>query len=164
MDPASLDLSDDLNLAVDAETRSQIAEAARSLVGAPFRHQGRAKATGIDCSGLAIMSGRMVGLPCIEMEADYRRVPSFRDFARSLPSMVIRVPGGLDAVEIGDVLLVGVGRRRLPIHCCVVVGRPESGLFPLDVVHSVEGRGCVLDRVFPDRAANILDVWRYRRV
>ena len=43
-------------------TRSQIAQAARALIGTPFAHQGRIPGIGIDCVGIPLLVGEMFHL------------------------------------------------------------------------------------------------------
>lgn len=42
--------------------RSQITTAARSFLGVPWRHQGRSRASGVDCVGLIYAVGDQLGL------------------------------------------------------------------------------------------------------
>lgn len=51
-----------------------LADAARSLVGVPFRWQGRSATTGVDCAGLVIVAAHQAGIPIIEVaQPDYSR-------------------------------------------------------------------------------------------
>ncbi|MGB3738519.1 MAG: peptidoglycan endopeptidase [Pontixanthobacter sp.] len=96
----------------------RVAEAARALVGAPFKLYGRSHDTGIDCVGVALHALAAVGLPI-------PKLPPYRLRNRDPATLIERVaPNGLlrDApgpVVAGDIVVVRPGPGQA--HCMVAV-------------------------------------------
>lgn len=120
--------------------RAAIVAAARSWLGVPYLHQGRA-AHGLDCVGLLIMVGRAVGL----LPGDW----DMRNYPRAMPPAMLlaqldawleRIESDrLDALAPGDVLVMAarprvwhvgfLGDRQTVIHAWSPAGKViEHGL------------------------------------
>lgn len=52
-----------------------LALAARTYLGVPFRHQGRNPAIGIDCIGLLVLAARDAAMPVDERRVNYSKDP-----------------------------------------------------------------------------------------
>lgn len=94
-------------------TRKQIVDAAMSLYGVRFRHQGRDPLTGVDCVGMLICIGRAIHYPQIFDVEGYRRVPSANVIRTTLNMNCDEIP--LDEVRHGDIYLMRMGGRK-PRH------------------------------------------------
>jgi cell wall-associated NlpC family hydrolase len=98
-------------------TRNEITEAAFSLIGTRFRHQGRDKKTGVDCVGLLVVVGRMVNYPDIVDLTDYRRTPSAETIYETLKTNCDEIP--LSEAGDGDfyqMRLHGIKPRHVAIR------------------------------------------------
>lgn len=124
-------------------TRQQIIDAALSLNGVPFLHQGRSEETGVDCVGLLVLIGRKIGYPEIVDVTDYRRMPK---------EHVVREVIGQNCDEIaiedarpGDFFLIRLIGRRL-CHAAVLISDEmdaEKGVQPMIIHAGGIGRGKV---------------------
>ena len=77
--------------------------AARSYVGVPWRHLGRAR-TGVDCIGLVLLAARDVGVDLPD-PAPYAREPQGTRLLEGILAHAQRV----SEVRVGDVLLFRMG-------------------------------------------------------
>lgn len=68
-------------------------DAARSMLGTKFKHQGRHPKFGLDCAGLAVCSARKCGYPVVDFVA-YDRMPLESDFLATLRRNCVEVPPG----------------------------------------------------------------------
>lgn len=113
-------------------TGTDVYVVARSLVGTPYQHQGRAKDIGIDCIGVPIFVAHKLGLG--EFHAvDYPRIPDGR--IKPLIEQVchdeILQPGVLLLFRIGDA----------PQHCGIVSKYNEG----LGLIHAWDVAGMVVE-------------------
>lgn len=94
-------------------TRAQVIAAARTFLGTPFHHQGRAKGAGVDCIGLIVEAARGAGIE-LRDRIDYPRQP--------IPAELIAdLDANLDRVEplkhkAGDVLVFWIVDEFAPQH------------------------------------------------
>lgn len=98
-------------------TRDEIVNAAMSMNGWRFRHQGRGEANMVDCVGLLVVVGRKVGYEKIYDLQDYRRTPSASELRQLLEANMDEVP--LDDARRGDVYLMrldGIKPRHTSIR------------------------------------------------
>lgn len=97
--------------------RKDVVEAARSMLGVKYTHQGRSAATGVDCVGLLVEVGRLIGYPFEIHDIEvYKRTPQPKVLIDTLRLNMIEIP--VDEVEIGDVWLMTVGGRK-PRHTAI---------------------------------------------
>lgn len=62
---------------IPTDDERQFVQAARGLVGTPFRHQGRVPGVGVDCIGVIIVAAKQVGwLPATFDVTGYAREPT----------------------------------------------------------------------------------------
>lgn len=115
--------------------RSDVLEAARGLLGAPFRHQGRDR-SGIDCIGLIIAVGRAIGVGDRWPELPYHRFPP-EAFVREILGCYLEPLGG--APEPGDVALIRW--RRTANHLAIVT----DGSDPFGLLHAYYVTGTVVE-------------------
>lgn len=93
----------------------QLAQAAASFIGTPFRLNGRSVEAGLDCVGLVAASLTSIGhmaVPPVGYELRNRKIDVFLQSAQA--SGLIEVPGPIRA---GDIVLVapGPGQQHLLI-------------------------------------------------
>lgn len=101
-------------------TGHDIAEAARALIGTPFRHQSRDPEVGLDCVGLVVAAHAAVGIELCG-RTDYPRRPSADELRGMLRSQLREVAVGLPWGP-GDVLLIREGTNRYGRHVAICVG------------------------------------------
>lgn len=101
-----------------AVTRNQIVNAACSLAGVRFRHQGRDAQNGVDCVGLLVVVGHLIGYPHIFDVQGYRRTPSADTIRKTLELNCDEI--SLDEVAKGDIYLMRMGGRK-PRHAAIRV-------------------------------------------
>jgi len=117
-------------------SRSAVAAEARTWIGVPWRHLGRAR-TGVDCVGLVVMICRELGLTDYDLAA-YPREPKGSDFlTHFLVAGGARVPFG--AEREGDLVLFR--EQRFPCHVGVLV----DGRYGPAIVHAHAARRAVLE-------------------
>ncbi len=112
-------------------TRDDVVRAARALRGAPFRHQGRDPATGLDCLGLLeYLACRLWGraLP----ERRYKRKPSGEELLAGLRAELEEIP--LGAAREADVVLINLPRDTEARHVGLLAGGP----YELMLIHAFE--------------------------
>lgn len=68
-------------------------ESARTMLGVPFKHQGRHERAGLDCAGLAVVAATRLGVPVHDFRA-YQRIPEVSDFSATLDMNADKVPRG----------------------------------------------------------------------
>ena len=56
-------------------SRRRIVECARSYLEVPYRHQGRSRRDGVDCSGLIALMCKDLGVPLIDHKGGYSSQP-----------------------------------------------------------------------------------------
>ena len=93
-----------------------IAEQARTWLGTPFVHQGRAKGAGVDCIGLLIGCAREAGLGEYRFAA-YGRLPDPKVLMKEVDQNLIRVRRD---PQPGDALLFRIINE--PMHFGIYVG------------------------------------------
>ncbi len=116
--------------AAPGELADRIVEAARSLLGRPYRHSG-AGLRGFDCSGLTwyLFAEAGIGLP---------RTAEAQSAAGRWVA--------LDELRPGDLVFFGQNRRK-PHHVGLVVSAPGE---PLAMIHASTSRGVVETEVLRD--------------
>lgn len=125
---------------------ADIIEAARSHLGTPYRHQGRAAGAGLDCAGLFVAVCHDLGLQVID-ENGYGRTP----FRGLLEQCIDRQPFlrrvARNDMQAGDVLLMRF--QSDPQHIAFHAGDT--------MIHAYSNVGRVVEH-------RIADVWRARVV
>lgn len=121
-------------------TAAAFIQAARSLVGTPYVHQGRLPGPhgGLDCSGLVLSAGEALGL-VYPPTPPYPRIPSAAQLSEVLRSRCEEADGPAP----GRIVQMVPPRCREPIHLAILT---ET----LGWIHAVWGLGVVEQR-FPPR-------------
>lgn len=123
---------------------SEVVQAARAFLGAPYHHQGRS-AYGMDCAGLIVAAYAALGITLIDLPA-YGREPWRDGLRRCVEDNFQRADR---EVEPGDILLLRV--RREPQHLAIVTDR--------GMIHSYASVGKVvetsLDAFWRDRIVGV---------
>ena len=101
-------------------TGHDIAEAARRLIGVPFRHQGRDPDVGLDCVGVVVVAYDAAGI-ALHGRTDYPRRPSGPELRGMLREQLREVAPGMPWGP-GDVLLIRDDGNRYGLHVAIAVG------------------------------------------
>jgi cell wall-associated NlpC family hydrolase len=124
----------------DAQRDAFIA-AAHTLVGVPFRAQGRPP-RGIDCIGVIVWSLREAGVDVPNDRIDYGKLPARRKLAAELEAAlgapVMRGRVTADKLQPGDVLTMQWGVEEG--HVALVVSHPEG----LGIIHAYANKQKVI--------------------
>lgn len=105
-------------------TRNEIVKAAETMLGLPFLHQGRNPDVGVDCVGLLVVMGRIIGYPDLVDAEAYRRTPSAFVIRDVLQRNCDEIP--LEEVGVGDIYLMRTGGIK-PRHTAIVHSDAEDG-------------------------------------
>ena len=106
-----------------------IVEQARGLLGVKFHHQGRSRATGVDCLGLLVLVAQALqltfeGAPLHARDrTDYGHNPDVGYLRSALERYLTKVDA--DAMQPGDVGLFLVDKR--PQHLAIISDYPVGG-------------------------------------
>lgn len=117
-------------------TRQEIIDAAHSLLGVPFLHQGRNPETGLDCIGLCVEVAKRIGYPEIHDLEAYKRTPSANDLLELLRLNLDEID--LSEVRAGDIYLSKMGGAK-PRHVMIRVSDEldiEKGIQPT-LIHAL---------------------------
>jgi len=134
-------------------TRADLVNAARAAIDTPFRHQGRAAGSGMDCAGLLVHVAAAAGIPHLDMAA-YGRRPKGGMLEQMLDSQpglrrVFRAP------QAGDLLLMRF--RTYPQHVALCAGET--------IIHAWEAPGKVCEHGFTaDWRAKVVRVYEFVEV
>jgi cell wall-associated NlpC family hydrolase len=93
-------------------TGQTIVDAARTMLGVPFHHQGRNRTAGLDCIGLLVEAANLAGIKLRDVVA-YTRRPFDGRLMRELTSQLDEIP--LDEAKVGDVVAVALANKE-PHH------------------------------------------------
>lgn len=127
--------------------------AARSLVGAKWRHRGR-QPHAVDCIGLLVVSGRLAGL-YVEDEKGYGREPwedrlrkgLARRFGPELPP---------SSAQAGDVALIRWAKGE-PSHTGIIANHPDGGL---SLIHAHILCGVIEQSLSGELRSSVIAVFR----
>lgn len=104
--------------------RDEIVKAAATMLGLPFVHQGRDPEVGVDCVGLLVVMGRIIGYPDLVDAEAYRRTPSAFVIRDVLAKNCDEIP--MEEVGVGDIYLMRTGGIK-PRHTAIVYS-DENGV------------------------------------
>ncbi|MEM8799699.1 MAG: hypothetical protein AAGF15_06435 [Pseudomonadota bacterium] len=141
--------------------RGAIIAAARSLVGTPFRHQGRVPGRGLDCVGLLIVCARQTGISNYDFRA-YHRTPSHGALEKHMSD------AGLLAIDESEPMLpaqIALMRfhgapQHLALLSTIADFPNRSASATLGMIHAWQGAGSVVEHRF-DQAWQRRLVQRY---
>lgn len=122
--------------------------AARSMIGTPFKHQGRIPGVALDCAGLIVCSMRKCGLS-VDDQSGYSRLPRNRQLESAVDSQSV-----VDRVsdrQAGDIFLMRFNKD--PQHLAIFTGE--------NIIHSWQIPGQVVEhRLDEDWAQRIVSIYR----
>ena len=136
-----------------ADLVHDVLTAARSALGAPFRHQGRTL-RGLDCAGLIVWCAEIAGLDYVD-QGDYPRQPSGGrlEAALEMQPCLVRIP--VATAEAGDVLLIKFSGD--PQHLAIHAGKT--------MIHAWEKTGKVCEHDLDEwRSGKIIAAYRFIEV
>lgn len=135
--------------------RAKFIAAARSFLGARWRHQGR-RPDAMDCLGLVALSLAAVGVSARDRQG-YGRTPYNHQLAASLREH-FGEPIPPDEIQPGDIVtMTWAGEEN---HVAIVTDHPE-GLGLIHALSTAPGGGRVVEhRLSPDFAARIVEAYR----
>lgn len=136
-------------------TRDQIVNEARSWIGTPYEHLGRAKGVGVDCSQFIIAVAIAVGYRDEDFNIPVHAPRPHPRIFEELTNHLYTIP--IDEARSGDILIFCFNlRTRLPQHMAFVTDVGICHLHPhTDIARVVEHR---LDEYFRER---IVSAWRF---
>lgn len=130
-------------------TRADVVATARSYIGTPYHHMGRAPGMGLDCGGIIVCVGRELGIFAPDFDVPpYTRSPDAvtllawcRLYLREIDK---------DTMQPGDIIMLITD--VYPQHLGIL-GRWEYGgkSAPLSIIHSTNSRSVVPPRVIEMR-------------
>ncbi|MDD3029979.1 MAG: NlpC/P60 family protein [Alphaproteobacteria bacterium] len=106
--------------------------AARTCLGTPFHHQGRAPGVGLDCIGLVIVALKAAGLS-VNDRTDYGRRPDGKSLIAALEA---HGAAKVEPVQAGDILVFRYDRQ--PQHVALATGAET-------MIHSFAPAGRVVE-------------------
>lgn len=142
-------------------TRADIVAAARSMIGTPFLHQGRAPGIGLDCIGLVGMAAHACGVTGTDEWLADRKYHAY-----GLTPMPALLWEGCErfldqiaahAADVADVLVMRF--RRDPQHFALI-----SEMAPRRIVHAYRSIGEVTEQGADIWGARVLRAYRFRGV
>lgn len=136
---------------LSADQKIALVAAARSFIGAKWRHQGR-RPEFMDCIGLAFLSFRAIGVEMAD-EKGYGRTPHNK---RLRAGMVSRLgdPAPLP-LQPGDVVTMRWNGEEM--HVGIVTDHPDG----LGLIHCSRPHGGVIEhRLTAEWADRIVEAWR----
>lgn len=129
----------------------EFVEAARALVGTPYRHAGRNK-HGVDCVGVIILAARQAGLlPASWDVLPYSTIIDVDMILAGLREWCEPV----ERTEAGDILLMRILRRNQ--HLAVATGEGS-------IIHCYTAAGRVVEHPLTEHWRQaIVGIWRFRQ-
>ncbi|MBI1313693.1 hypothetical protein GC176_20565 [bacterium] len=109
--------------------RAEIIEAARSCLGTKWVHQGRVPGQGIDCAGVILYTGKVLGVTDYE-PPPYQRNAKWNEFLKHFQLCFEEIQ--IADVRPGDILVFR--QEVFPCHCGIMTDPDEQG--NLRFVHS----------------------------
>jgi len=114
---------------------SKIVEAARGMIGTPFKHQGRLPGVGVDCAGLVICALADAGVSIRDVKG-YGRLPAHGVFMGVVEDHFDRIEQA--DIQVGDLMVFAFSAE--PQHIAVV-----SCVDPVRIIHAYSDIGRVVD-------------------
>ena len=140
-----------------------VAEAAVSMIGTPFCHQGRSPGRRLDCIGLLVCAHRAAGF-VVQDDKTYGKHPNPHYLLKKVTEVADEIK--FEDVQPGDFCLSWMNqnmRSKLPHHCAIFAPAPKpySGLW---IVHALQDAGRVVINPFAGLWPELThSFWRWRR-
>jgi len=138
--------------------RAEIIKYVRSLIGTPFRHQGRLPGVALDCLGVLIVTGWHFGMkPRSFDHQGYGRQPDGSTMLEECDKHMQRI--SKEDIREGDVVVMRFDRD--PQHVAVVANHPDGGLSIIHAYQPPGGGGKVVEhRLAPHIYDQIVAAYR----
>lgn len=134
-------------------SRQEIVRVARSLVGVPYRHQGRCLDRGLDCAGVLYQVSAQLGVPVVD-DAVYRPDGNGKKLLKCLKASNFRRKPA-DRIQPGDIVLLKMNDKKVATHAAILVA-------PGRIVHSTFEARKVVETTFTDaQLSNTAGVWAF---
>lgn len=140
-------------MATEKADPAKFVAAARSLLGARWRHLGR-KPWAVDCIGLLALSAQGAGL-AFKDARDYGREPWDGRLGRELADR-FGAPLPPKEARVGDIALIR-WRKGEPSHVAIVGNHPDGWL---TLIHAHNVRGVVEHSLAPPFESVVVEVYR----
>jgi hypothetical protein len=126
-------------------TRQDVVRVARSYIGTPFHHRGRAPGSILDCAGIPVCVARELGLVAPDFDVPpYLSIPSGNSLIEWCNKYMLPIPQA--AMGFGDVIVITVDKD--PQHICVLADYVHGGF---SIIHASNSRSVVPARVIETR-------------
>jgi cell wall-associated NlpC family hydrolase len=129
---------------------SDIILAARSLLGTPFKHQGRSDK--IDCVGLLIAVAKTCNRKWVDRRG-YSRHPDGITLVDALNEGAVRIP----EPEFGCIVAIE-NHKDMPYHVGILADHPAGGF---SIIHTDAHVGKVSEHYFHPEFFNIVGYWNW---
>jgi cell wall-associated NlpC family hydrolase len=127
----------------------EVIDVAKAFLGSPFHHAGRNPKVGIDCAGLIIAVGDVVGCH-ITGPLDYQPRGDFSAMMSELSAQLAKT----DRPDNTPGNIISISSRLAAAHCAIVIDHGR-------IIHAIQGRGTVIDS-FARYEKHITGAWRYQ--
>lgn len=140
--------------------REDIIREARTLLGVPYRHQGRDPAIGIDCVGEVLVVAHRLGYATNFHFTAYERDPDPELFVGLMREHLEEI--AITDLRPADVPCVRFPRRKEPQHVGILV----PGTFELMMIHSLHNKTInrVVEEPYRKWQEHTMHAFRFRGV
>ncbi|MDF2097320.1 C40 family peptidase [Aquibaculum arenosum] len=143
-----------MNVTTQGDLAAAIVAEARGWIGVRYRHQGRLKASGVDCVGLAVGVARELGLAVAD-RLDYPRRPDPETLRAGLAEQLLEIDPA--AALPGDLLRLAPGGKATHVGICSRLADGRPGL-----IHAYAPCRRVVEHGWDGRWPGLaVDAWRW---
>jgi hypothetical protein len=140
--------------------------AARALLGARWRHQGRDPATGVDCLGLVVCVARALGYPTTHDRGDYPLWPDGAELRAKLLASGLELLPPARPPAVGAVVQIRFPRdpypgRHLGVVADAPAGAPAGELHLIHAFQNAPSGGRVIEEPLRRWRPYVTGVFRF---
>lgn len=135
-------------------SRAQIVAEARSFIGTPWQHQGRAPGIGLDCIGMLVAAAKSLGQSTYD-RTDYEPTGDMSHLPALLDEHAIRIQ--INEIQPADIVVLNLQGQP---HLAIIGNYPIAG--QVTMIHSLVARGKVVEhRLDSVWRSKIVGAWRW---